>query len=217
MSAFDAAAYAQMTTGQKAAYTKRMRAAGAAPTSTARRSGTTWKAKGTARRLTPELAAIEQMARDKMAEHDLFDKGYKFAWSTATVSAGKCKAKLKNGQVVFGVISLSRPIFSKPENQPEALETILHEIAHALAGPKHHHDWKWRMVAKSIGCTGDRCHTMPVDRAPRPWVADCPCGLDHTMTRPPKHGKMCRGCSVPLVYRFVAPDATMTLSDEREE
>lgn len=210
MSAFDAAAYAEMTPGQKAAYTKRMRAGGAAP-SAARRLTPKLAA------LTPELAAIEQMARDKMSEHGLFDKGYTFAWDKGTVRAGRCKTWMKYGVVTRGLISLSRPIFSKPENQSEALETILHEIAHALAGPKHNHDWKWRMVAKSIGCTAVRCHTMPVDRAPRPWVADCPCGLDHTMTRLPKHSKMCRGCSFPLIYRFVARDATMTSSDEREE
>jgi predicted SprT family Zn-dependent metalloprotease len=35
--------------------------------------------------------------------------------------------------------------------------TILHEIAHALVGPKHGHDRTWKRKALDIGCDGRRC------------------------------------------------------------
>ena len=38
-----------------------------------------------------------------------------------------------------------------------ALEnTILHEVAHILAGGKHHHDYYWYSIARKIGCDGSR-------------------------------------------------------------
>ena len=35
--------------------------------------------------------------------------------------------------------------------------TLLHEIAHALAGHEHNHDEVWKATARSIGCDGCRC------------------------------------------------------------
>jgi predicted SprT family Zn-dependent metalloprotease len=41
----------------------------------------------------------------------------------------------------------------------EVRETILHEIAHALAGPKvRAHGREWGEIALRIGCNGRRCY-----------------------------------------------------------
>ena len=45
-------------------------------------------------------------------------------------------------------------------NQTSIRNTILHEIAHALAGHKHHHDAYWKKIAIQIGCDGKVCSSM---------------------------------------------------------
>lgn len=42
-------------------------------------------------------------------------------------------------------------------NRKEILNTLLHEIAHALVGPHHGHNEVWRRKAIEIGCDGNRC------------------------------------------------------------
>ena len=56
----------------------------------------------------------------------------------------------------------------------EIRDTVLHEIAHALAGPKHHHDSHWKEIAKRIGCTAERCTT--VKHSAGRWIGRCGCG-----------------------------------------
>lgn len=183
---FDADAYKSMTPGQKAAYTKRMRAANG--------MGPSGLSRSPRRRLAPGLAEIEQLANEKLIEHGLADDGWRFAWDIATKRGGACKYRSKT-------ISLSRAIFTKPVNQPEALNTILHEIAHALAGGKAGHGWQWKIIARRIGCTGDRCHTMETDVKPPRYVADCECGGKHPRQILPKRGRVCRITRKPLVWR----------------
>lgn len=57
----------------------------------------------------------------------------------------------------------------------EFIEIVLHEIAHALAGPGQGHGPKWQAIAKSIGCTGKRC-LSGTPFAKRTFKIECPCG-----------------------------------------
>lgn len=173
---FDATAYARMTPGQKAAYTKRMRAG--TPTIKASKVQPAWERE------------IQTLAEDKLREHGLWADGWRVRWDTATKRAGCCKYREK-------VISLSRSIFAIEKNRGEALNTILHEIAHALVGPKHAHDWTWKSKALAIGCNGKRCHTMetaPSKRRPT-YDATCSCGVSHARFRYQKNAiYRCRKC-----------------------
>jgi predicted SprT family Zn-dependent metalloprotease len=49
--------------------------------------------------------------------------------------------------------------------------TLLHEIAHALAGPTAGHGPVWKAKALSIGCDGERCHNKTFAQ-PR-WIGKC--------------------------------------------
>ena len=40
--------------------------------------------------------------------------------------------------------------------EEELIDTVLHEVAHALVGPEHNHDRVWKLAAMRIGCTADR-------------------------------------------------------------
>jgi ribulose-5-phosphate 4-epimerase/fuculose-1-phosphate aldolase len=97
----------------------------------------------------PHAAALE-LATALMAEHGLC--GWRIKLDHARRRAGLCDFSAK-------VISLSRHYVRHAE--PDHIrDTILHEIAHALVGPRHGHDAVWRRKAREIGCTATRCHNL---------------------------------------------------------
>lgn len=85
---------------------------------------------------------IEILAKDLMAEHGLDD--WTFEFDRAKVRLGACHYSTKT-------ISLSRPL-CEWVSEYEIIDTLLHEIAHALVGPGEGHNHRWRRVAVSIGC-----------------------------------------------------------------
>jgi predicted SprT family Zn-dependent metalloprotease len=100
-----------------------------------------------------------------METHGLFSKGWSFVWDSAKNRFGQCRYGSKT-------ISMSRKLV---ELNDEALvrDTILHEIAHALVGPKHNHDWTWRTIAKQIGAKPERCFGNEV-ASPQPnYIGIC--------------------------------------------
>ncbi|WP_372736880.1 SprT-like domain-containing protein, partial [Nocardioides sp.] len=87
-----------------------------------------------------------------MAEHLLERHGlteWQISFDNAKRRAGVCRFGVKT-------IGLSAPL-TTVHTDDEVRDTILHEIAHALAGPGHGHDAHWRALAQSIGCSGERC------------------------------------------------------------
>lgn len=60
-------------------------------------------------------------------------------------------------------------------------DTIPHEIAHivdhVVHGVSHGHGATWKRIARSLGCTGKRCHNYKISRARRTtkyrYVASC--------------------------------------------
>ena len=81
------------------------------------------------------------LARSEMDKNGLFD--WKLDLDHAKVRAGACFFREKK-------ISFSRN-FVKNSNESEIYDTILHEIAHALVGPKHGHNIVWKKWLKSLG------------------------------------------------------------------
>jgi predicted SprT family Zn-dependent metalloprotease len=120
-----------------------------------------------------DVDVAEAMAIELMREHNL--NGWTFKYDNAKRRFGMCD---------FGkrVISLSFTL-TVLNGESEVRDTILHEIAHALAGPAHNHDWHWRRTAMSIGCTGDRCYSSDDVKTPTGrFIGTCPvCGYQ---TRP---------------------------------
>ncbi|MEQ9454751.1 MAG: SprT-like domain-containing protein [Phycisphaeraceae bacterium] len=91
-------------------------------------------------------------------------------------------------------IELSRPYVER-HDEPEIRETLLHEIAHALAGPKAGHGIAWRAQCLRLGIPprvrGEA--DMPSGR----WQARCPgCAEQHARYRKPMRGRIyyCRRC-----------------------
>lgn len=117
----------------------------------------------------------EQLAYKHMYAHGLISKGWRFVWDNAVCRFGQCRHRRKE-------ISLSRHLTPL---SPNAEDTILHEIAHALVGRGHGHDHVWRAKAIEIGCNGQRCGKN-VDFQGK-YIAICPdCGHVHYKHRNPR-------------------------------
>ncbi len=132
-----------------------------------------------------ELAA--GMARELMAQFGLGD--WAFGWNRRKRSLGLCRYRQKR-------LELSAH-FVMSNEAPQVRETILHEIAHALAGEKAGHGPLWKAMCARVGCKPERCDqgeaVMPRGR----WVARCgTCGKEYWRhRRPARRAKYwCRGC-----------------------
>ncbi len=80
-------------------------------------------------------------------------------------------------------------------DEPSVRDTVLHEIAHALAGPAAGHGRLWKRWCERLGATPRSCGeaTMPLGR----WRGVCPsCGYVYSRHRRPAARAVysCRDC-----------------------
>lgn len=136
---------------------------------------------------SPLARAIEK-AYELMQIHGLV--GWTVKLDNARRRAGQCDFRSK-------VISLSRHYVRSAD--PEHIhDTILHEIAHALVGPKHGHDRTWKNKALELGCSAKRCHTLNFFKAP--WRIFCPNGCFNDERHRRKKGLVCAKCRASVVF-----------------
>ena len=109
------------------------------------------------------LPEITKIAKDLLVEHNL--SNWEFAFDLAENRSGVCYYDRK-------LIRLSVTYCIKA-TMDEIINTLLHEIAHALVGPNHGHDSVWRRKAQSIGCSGERCHY--VKHTQPKYIGTCLC------------------------------------------
>lgn len=76
--------------------------------------------------------------------------------------------------------------------------TILHELAHVIAGPKNGHNQIWKNIALHIGCDGSICNTMDLPEAK--YLAHCEkkCFKQTYFRKPKLENKVCGICRKPL-------------------
>ena len=134
------------------------------------------------------LSSTMDLAIELMQVHGLV--GWKIKLDHARRRAGQCNFSNQT-------ISLSRLYICHAE--PDHIrDTILHEIAHALVGPRHGHDAVWRQKAKEIGCTATRCHNLSF--APARWVMRCPNGCFAIERHRRKSGLVCVSCKAAVEF-----------------
>jgi len=126
-----------------------------------------------------------ELATGLMDQHGL--AGWRLVFDNAKTRAGVCHSDRKE-------IGLSRHLMGlySPE---QVTETVLHEIAHALVGPRHGHDRVWRTVARRIGCSGRRCMPADAPTVDGAWEGVCAAGHRTTAHRRPVRVRSCPGCS----------------------
>ena len=125
------------------------------------------------------------LATGLMDRHGL--TGWRLVFDNARTRAGVCRSDRQE-------IGLSRHLMGlySPE---QVTETVLHEIAHALAGARHGHDRVWRAVARRIGCSGQRCMPADAPKVDGAWEGACPAGHRTTAHRRPIRVRSCPRCS----------------------
>jgi predicted SprT family Zn-dependent metalloprotease len=135
-----------------------------------------------------------------LAEMHNLSKDWSFGFDNAKIRAGITNDQHKS-------ISLSKR-FIEIAKMPEIINTILHEIAHALVGCNHQHDAIWHKKATEIGCDGNRCYSNKISKklkenTPIPWKLCCPCGAV-SVNRYRRVAKMtnrcCRKCNKKIYF-----------------
>jgi predicted SprT family Zn-dependent metalloprotease len=139
------------------------------------------------------LQDAKNLAIELLEKHDLLSSGWYFEFDNAKRRFGCCNYTQKRITLSKNLVGLN--------DEARVKNTILHEIAHALVGRRHGHDYVWRRKAIEIGCDGRRCYSS--DKVVKPqskYIAECSgCGKVHNrhkMTRSLKYGSSsCGPCS----------------------
>lgn len=152
---------------------------------------------------------VPHLARYLMEKHGL--TGWSFKWDHARRRAGACHHGRK-------VISLSKHYVTlNCADRPEdVLDTILHEVAHALVGPSHGHDEVWRAKATEVGAKPERCYSSKVAMPQGKYAATCGgCTKEYRYHKRSKGGtyRYCARCGPErgrLTFRCGPPPGTTT-------
>lgn len=93
--------------------------------------------------------------------------GWKIVFAEYTVKrAGSCSHYTKTIRI--------NKSYATTAAEKDLIDTILHEVAHMIAGEEAKHGPKWKSVAKEIGCNGTVYHKF--EWVAEPFVAKCPKG-----------------------------------------
>jgi hypothetical protein len=115
------------------------------------------------------------------------DDSWSFAFDNAKRRAGLCNYTQKR-------ISVSRYLAARYDDDTNH-QTLLHEIAHALAGPAAGHGSSWKRVARELGYVGGTTHDGETAIELAPWVGVCPAGHTAYRHRKPTRQTSCVKCA----------------------
>lgn len=135
-----------------------------------------------------DLNIAQCLAINLMSQHNLLASGWTFEFDRAKRRFGACHYRTKKISLSAHLVSLN--------DEARVRDTILHEIAHALVGFKHHHDAVWKAKAIEIGCDGERCYSAKeVTRPEAKYIMVCPNGHSFTRHKRTKRKTSCAKCS----------------------
>lgn len=141
--------------------------------------------------VTPSIDAVSDLERVRHWAKALFalhlDASWTFDFDRATRRAGLCNFSRKR-------ITVSRHLAERFDD--DAIhQTLLHEVAHALAGPHAGHGVEWRRTARGLGYVGGVTHDGPIADERARWRGSCPSGHDFVRFRRPSCDVSCGRCS----------------------
>ncbi len=146
-----------------------------------------------------KLTKVKQLAEELINKHV---PHYRFEFTNHKRTLGICRYRSKT-------IGLSKYHAMYGEDG-EVLNTILHEIAHALAGARNGHNYVWKARCRELGAKPLRCSGKPIMEAGHKYEFRCePCSLVVPRFRKPKYqGKTygsyrCGRCKAPVTFHTV--------------
>jgi predicted SprT family Zn-dependent metalloprotease len=136
---------------------------------------------------------VTEFALDEIAKHGLTCR---LKWTRAKGYLGQASWVKQRGKITCSKISLSELWLDALDNKNEMLDTVLHEIAHALANEQYNescgHDYRWKQIARELGAKPQACaYGVGYDQhkinAQSKYRADCRCGNQYFFNRMGKH------------------------------
>jgi predicted SprT family Zn-dependent metalloprotease len=141
--------------------------------------------------LAQRWSFFQELAASEMEWHGLTRQSWTVKYDHARARAGQCRHRAK-------ILSFSRNLIVRG-SPADMRNTLLHEIAHALAGLKHGHNRTWRDIALQIGCDGKRCHD--IELAPAKWIYRCSAGCWQAKRFKRSHlNATCKMCGAACVF-----------------
>ena len=111
-----------------------------------------------------DLKELEAIAVRELRAHGLH--GWTFALAKTKRRLGVCKYRQKRIEIA--------EYYARHSPPETVLDTLLHEIAHAIAGPAAKHGPRWKAVAIRLGATPRSCETSrQAVVEPGDWQATC--------------------------------------------
>lgn len=112
-----------------------------------------------------DVRKLEAMAAAAFRQHGLSD------WTFHLVNAKRRLGACKYGQKRIEISEYH----ARHNEESSVLDTLFHEIAHALAGPRAKHGPKWKLIAMRLGATPHACESSDqLAVTPGDWQAKCP-------------------------------------------
>ena len=143
-----------------------------------------------------DIFKAQKTMMELMRMYELND--WKFQYNNCKTSVGGCIAGRK-------ILELSRH-YAQLNSEDDMLDTMLHEIAHALAylkyGRRVGHDYRWVQIARAIGSIGERtAESKNLNRPKARFVYKCKkCGYERAVHRRFKRRKACYDCCAKYAY-----------------
>lgn len=140
-----------------------------------------------------DLNRVRVWAQALIAMH--LDESWSFDFDHAKRRAGLCDYRRKR-------ITVSRYLAARFDDD-EIHQTLLHEVAHAMAGHTAAHGPEWKRIARDLGYVGGTTHHGETATELAPWVGQCPSGHIAYRHRRPARETSCARCSRAFDRRFL--------------
>ena len=122
------------------------------------------------------------------------DSSWTFGFDNAKRRAGQCDYRRKH-------LSVSRYLAARHTDE-ENHQTLLHEVAHALAGADAAHGPRWKAAARDLGYVGGVTHRGETATELAPWIGLCPAGHVAYRYRRPARATSCAACAPRFDERY---------------
>jgi hypothetical protein len=162
-----------------------------------------------------KLARAQALALQLMHQWQLQAPQWRFCWNRCKRMLGRCVYPRPG--LAPGLIELSEGFVLGDNSEDLVRDTILHEIAHALAGNLAGHGPLWKAWCSRVGAEPER-YGQAADMPAGVWQATCPtCNTLYSFHRKPKYLNLPHYfCSVPACGKRVQVLAFHHVSSTRE-